>query len=236
MKGPGPRGGSAAPQKPKDAKGTLKFLWTYIKRHKISLIIAIIMTVVNVVASLYATSLMQPVVDKYLHPAAGSLITVDERLAGLMSGVISIAIFFLIECVSSYIQSLLLVRFSQRTVNGVREDLFNYMQSLPVKFYDTNTRGELMSRFTNDCDTLNEALQNSITTVFSSAISLIGIVAMMLVRSIPLTLINLTIIPLMMFTVGKIMKKSHTYFSKRQEYLGDINGYIEEMIGGQKVI
>lgn len=236
MKGPGPRGGTAAPQKPKDAKATFKFLWLYIKKYKISLIIAIIMTVLNVVASLYATSLMQPLVDNYLHPAVGTVITVDERIAGLISGVITIAVFFLIECLTAYLQALLLVRFSQRTINGMRVDLFNYMQTLPIRFYDTNTRGELMSRFTNDCDALNEALQNSITTVFSSAISLVGIVVMMLVRSIPLTLINLTIIPLMLIFVGGIMKKSHVYFSNRQQYLGDINGYIEEMIGGQKVV
>ena len=232
----GIRRGRGEVQKPKDVRKTLRFLWGYIEKYKWQLILSIIMTAANVAASLYATSLMQPLIDNYLHPAAGVAITVDERLAGLVTGVISIGIFFLFEVITSYLQNRLLVRFSQKAINSVRTDLFDYMQELPVRFYDTNTRGELMSRYTNDCDTLIDALQNSVTTLFSSAVSLVGIIAMMLARSVPLTIINLLIIPLLLLTVGKIMKKSHQYFSKRQEYLGNVNGYVEEIITGQKVV
>ncbi len=235
MPGPGKGRNQKAFEKPKNVRATVAFLWKYISRHKGVLLLAIVLTILNVLASLYTTSLMQPIIDNYLHPADSS-VTLNERTLGLLHGVIEIAAFYLIEVIFAYLQSRILVHFSQNTINSIRNDLFDYMQSLPVRFYDTNSRGELMSRFTNDCDALTDTLQSSITSFLSSAVTLVGVIFMMLKRSVVLTLINLLIIPLLLLTVGHIMKKSRHYFAKRQQYLGEVNGYIEEMIAGQKVI
>ncbi len=231
--GPGKRGAS---EKPRNAKKALAFLWKYIACRKWLVIIALSMTLVNVIAGLSATALLQPLIDNYLHPDAESLLTAAQRVSGLLSGVIKIACVYLAQVAAQYIQNRLLVRLSQKTINNIRTDMFGHMQRLPVSFFDRNTRGEIMSRFTNDCDTLNDALQNSITTVFSSSITIAGIIIMMLTRNVVLTLINLLVVPVLMLTVGRLIKKSSEYFVKRQNDLGEVNGYVEEIITGEKVV
>lgn len=222
-------------EKPKNFKRTIWGLWQYLKKRKLLLILAFIMVLLNIGSSLAGVSALQPIIDNFLQPVHGNP-TTAERFAGLLQGVMILGGIYLISVVAAYLQNRLMLMVSQRTINDVRRDLFNHLQGLPVKYFDTHTHGELMSRFTNDVDTLNDAMQNSLTTVFSSVITLAGIVGMMLYRSVWLTLLSLLMMPLMVFCASKVMKASSKHFVAQQKNLGEVNGYIEEIMTGQKVV
>ncbi|MBE7013771.1 MAG: ABC transporter ATP-binding protein [Ruminococcaceae bacterium] len=220
--------------KPKDFKRAVKFLWKYLKKNKFLMIFAFILVFVNIIATLNATSYLQPIIDNFLDMELS--LTVQERLSGLFSGVCTLLLIYLVSVFAQYFQSRIMIKVSQSTIRDLREDLFNHLQTLSVRYYDTHTNGEIMSRFTNDVDTLNDALNNSLTSLFSSAITLIGIIIMMLSKNALLTLVTLLIAPVLMFTSRTIMKKGSKYFKMQQKHLGEVNGYIEETITGQKVV
>ena len=125
---------------------------------------------------------------------------------------------------------------TQRSINDLRRELFDHLQDLSVRYYDTHTHGEMMSRFSNDVDTLNDALANSLTSLFSSVITLAGILFLMLRQSWVLTLLTLAMTPVMFLAAGSLMKRSSKYFVAQQANLGKVNGYVEEIITGQKVV
>ncbi len=231
--GPG-RGPNMVINKPKDFKRAVKFLWKYLKKNKFLMIFAFILVFVNIIATLNATAYLQPIIDNFLDMELS--LTVQERLSGLFSGVCTLLLIYLVSVFAQYFQSRIMIKVSQSTIRDLREDLFNHLQTLSVRYYDTHTNGEIMSRFTNDVDTLNDALNNSLTSLFSSAITLIGIIIMMLSKNALLTLVTLLIAPVLMFTSRTIMKKGSKYFKMQQKHLGEVNGYIEETITGQKVV
>lgn len=231
--GPG-RGPNIVINKPKDFKRAVKFLWKYLKKNKFLMIFAFILVFVNIIATLNATAYLQPIIDNFLDMELS--LTVQERLSGLFSGVCTLLLIYLVSVFAQYFQSRIMIKVSQSTIRDLREDLFNHLQTLSVRYYDTHTNGEIMSRFTNDVDTLNDALNNSLTSLFSSAITLIGIIIMMLSKNAFLTLVTLLIAPVLMFTSRTIMKKGSKYFKMQQKHLGEVNGYIEETITGQKVV
>ena len=231
--GPG-RGPNIVINKPKDFKRAVKFLWKYLKKNKFLMIFAFILVFVNIIATLNATAYLQPIIDNFLDMELS--LTVQERLSGLFSGVCTLLLIYLVSVFAQYFQSRIMIKVSQSTIRDLREDLFNHLQTLSVRYYDTHTNGEIMSRFTNDVDTLNDALNNSLTSLFSSAITLIGIIIMMLSKNALLTLVTLLIAPVLMFTSRTIMKKGSKYFKMQQKHLGEVNGYIEETITGQKVV
>jgi len=222
-------------QKPQDIKGAITKLWCYIKKRKILLFSAFFMVMLNIGASLSATNYLQPIIDRFLQPVTSGL-SVEERLAGLAHGVLVLACIYLVSIVAAYAQNRIMVSLSQKTIREIREDLFNHLQNLPIPYFDSHTNGELMSRFTNDVDTLNDAMQNSLTTFFSSAVTLVGILGLMLYKSWVLTLITVLVAPILLFATGKVMKMSSKYFKEQQENLGEVNGYIEEIMTGQKVV
>ena len=228
------RGPNMVINKPKDFKRAVKFLWKYLKKNKFLMIFAFILVFVNIIATLNATAYLQPIIDNFLDMELS--LTVQERLSGLFSGVCTLLLIYLVSVFAQYFQSRIMIKVSQSTIRDLREDLFNHLQTLSVRYYDTHTNGEIMSRFTNDVDTLNDALNNSLTSLFSSAITLIGIIIMMLSKNAFLTLVTLLIAPVLMFTSRTIMKKGSKYFKMQQKHLGEVNGYIEETITGQKVV
>ena len=232
IKGPG---AARVIEKPKDFKGTLKFLWTYLKAKKVLLFITAIMILINVFFSLAATNYLEPIINKFLQQVNKNP-TTAERLAGLLNGVMVLFGLYAVSILAAYIQSRLMVLSTQKIINSIRQDLFNHLQTLPVRYYDTHTHGELMSRFTNDIDTLNDALNNSLTAFLTSILNLSGILFLMFSKSIPLTIFILFMTPLMFKIVGKITKKSSNYFIEQQSNLGKVNGYIEEIVTGQKVV
>ncbi|MEA4989006.1 MAG: ABC transporter ATP-binding protein [Anaerovorax sp.] len=222
-------------QKPQDTKKTILHLWSYLKKRKVLLLIAFLMVLINIGASLTATNYLQPIIDNFLQPVSTNL-SIQERFLGLIHGVFVLAAIYIVSIIAAYAQSRIMVGISQKTIKDIREDLFNYLQGLPIPYFDAHTNGELMSRFTNDVDTLNDAMQNSLTTFFSSTITLTGILGLMLYKSWVLTLLTLLIAPILLFTTSRVMKASSKYFKAQQESLGEVNGYIEEIMVGQKVV
>ena len=222
-------------QKPKNFKRAFLGIWSYLKRRKLLLMLAFFLSLANIAASLSATAYLQPLIDNFLQPVTAGLSAAD-RLAGLGRGAAVLLSIYLVSVVAAYFQSRIMMSLSQRTINEVRKDLFDHLQTLSVRYYDTHANGEIMSRFTNDVDTLNDALQNSLMTFFGSVITITGILGMMLYRSWPLTLLTLLMTPLMLFAAGRLMKLSSGYFSEQQKALGEVNAYIEEIITGQKVV
>lgn len=222
-------------QKPQHLRQTLAKLSSYLRRYRMLLILAFLMVFVNIAASLAGTSYLQPIIDNFLAPVKGNP-TVAERLSGLARGAAVLLGIYILSCAAAYAQSRLMVYIAQHTIHDVRRDLFQHLQGLPVRYFDTRTHGEMMSRFTNDVDTLNDALQNGLTTLFSSVITIVGILALMLYRSIPLTLLTLCFTPILIFAVTTVMKRSSKYFAAQQKNLGAVNGYIEEMMTGAKVV
>ncbi|HPE96211.1 MAG TPA: ABC transporter ATP-binding protein, partial [Bacillota bacterium] len=159
-----------------------------------------------------------------------------EIIVYLITGIILLAIIYIVGVISTYVQSRIMLTISQSAIERIRNDLFDKIESLPVKFYDTNSTGELMSRFTNDVDNIGTMLDSSIVSLFSGVITLIGTFAMMLYTNLLLTVITIVFVPLFTFGGIYIAKKSRKYYSGQQAALGAANGYIEETVSGQKVI
>ena len=231
----GPGGAAMMVEKPQSIRRSLTFLWKYLQHRKSLLALAFAMVLLNTGASLAGTNYLQPIIDNFLDPATAAA-GAAARLSGLARGVAVLSCIYLVSVVASYLQSRLMVRVSQTTINQVRRDLFNHLQGLSVRYFDSRTTGDVMSRFTNDVDTLNEALQNGLTTLFSSSITVAGIFGLMLWRSPLLTVLALCSVPLTLLATKNVMKLSRNYFQEQQRCLGEVNGYIEEIMSGQKVV
>ncbi|WP_084163915.1 ABC transporter ATP-binding protein [Olivibacter sitiensis] len=224
---PGNRGKAIGVEKPKDSLAVLVRLWKYLSRQKLLLSLVLLALVVNTLANLGGSYLLRPIINDYIVP--GNLAGL-AKMAFLMIGI------YLIGAIASIAQSRLTISMAQKTVMQIRKDLFGKMQMLPVRFYDTHQHGDLMSRFTNDIETVSEALNNSVVQLLISSITLMGTLGLMIYISPMLTLVSLIMVPLMLFTASKIIKKSKQFFGANQAALGTANGYVEEMISGQKVV
>ncbi len=222
-------------EKPESIKKSLRFIWGYLKHRKGLLVLALIMVGLNTVAFLAGTNYLEPIIDNFLDPRTATG-TVQQRLSGLASGMVTLGCIYSVTVVSSYLQNRFMVKVSQRTINEVRRDLFHHLQELPVRYFDSRSTGDVMSRFTNDVDTLNEALQNGLTTLFSSSITVTGILVLMVRRSFLLTFLAVCSVPLTLLATGRIMKISRRFFQEQQSCLGNVNAYIEEIMSGQKVV
>ena len=231
--GPG-RGANMVIQKPRDFKRAVKFIWRYIKKSKYVILLAFSLVLINIFSTLSATNTLQPIIDNFLDMELD--ITKAERISGLFSGALTLLCFYLLSVLAQYFQQRIMVKVTQTTIRDLREDLFSHLQTLGVRYYDTHTNGEIMSRFTNDVDTLNEALNNSLTALFSSVITLTGILYLMFSKNPLLTLVTLALTPVLFYTSRTIMKHGGKYFKLQQRNLGAVNGYIEEIITGQKVV
>ena len=222
--GPGPRGGF---QKPKDLRGTLGKLMRYLGRYKAHLAIVVVLLVVSSLCGVGGSYLLKPLINDYIVPG-------DFR--GLARMLAVMAAVYVCGSLASFGYARIMVHVSQNSVAAIRADLFDKMQKLPLKFFDTHTHGELMSRYTNDIETVSEALNNSFGSLVSCTLTFVGTVTMMLVLSPVLTLVTFGMMVVMFFVVTLIGGRSRRYFAAQQKTLGDVNGYIEEMIEGQKVI
>ena len=227
-RGPGPRGGG----KPKDSKATIKRLLSYLEQDKMLLVIAFICVIANTVASLAGSYMLRPLINKYIVPTDGSA----GSIAGLAGGLAVLAVIYLVGVAANYLQARLMLEIAQGALLRIRTDLFEKMQALPVKYYDTNSNGDLMSRFTNDVDTIGNMLSNTLVQLFSGILSVIGTFALMVYTNVYLTVITVVMLPLMMKAGGFVASRSQKYFSAQQSALGAMNGYIEETITGQKVV
>ncbi len=161
---------------------------------------------------------------------------IANGIKSLIIGLIIMALIYAAGIVSTYLQQRIMLGVSQRALKSIRKDLFDHIQKLPVRYFDTNSTGDIMSRFTNDVDNVGEMLNNTIIQLISGAISIIGTVAMMIYMNLWLALMTIALVPLMVFAGRKIAMKSSKYYREQQSALGKINGYIEETVTGQKVV
>lgn len=213
--------------KPTEGRKTFLRLMSYLTCDKKLLSVIGFLIIVSIVSSLLGSYMLRPIINDYILPG---------NFDGLIKILLVLAGIYLAGVIATYIQYILLNKIGQNTVTRMRTDLFKKMEQLPVKYFDTHQHGDLMSRYTNDIDQISTALTDSLSDMLSSALMLIGIFTLMIYISPILTLVTLITVPLMFISAKLIVKRSRKYFKSQQETLGEVNGYIEEMISGQKVI
>lgn len=230
--GPGRRMPAAGGQRPKNSRETVRRLLSYLGEDKAKMALAFICVILNTVGTLAGAYMLRPIINTYIVPLDGS----RGDPAGLFRALVVMAVVYLVGVGANYAQAKIMLTVAQNALKKIRNELFGKMQSLPVRFYDTNSNGDLMSRFTNDVDTVGQMLSNTLVQLFSGTLSIIGTLALMIYTNIWLTLITLVMIPLMMKAGGSVARRSQKYFSAQQASLGAVNGYIEETITGQRVV
>lgn len=235
MGGPGGgRGPMRGPvRKPKDTKKAILRILSYIGKQKWLLLLVVILICISALADVAGTYFLKPIINDYLIPLIGQK---NPDLSAFIAMLCLMAGIYLAGALSSYGYNRIMLSISTRALKDVRTDLFSAMQKLPIKFFDTHSHGELMSRFTNDTDTLREIISMGIPHFISSMLSVIGVFVMMLVLSPTLTILVLFMLAIMLFVVKTVGKRSGYYFKAQQQELGRVNGYIEEMIEGQKIV
>ena len=227
-----PRRGHGGPgrhgfQKPKDLKRTVATLLTYVGRSRWLLAVVALCVVLNSLCSILGAYLLKPIINDCIIPGD------YERLAWMLA---LVALVYIIGAVLSFAYARIMVSVSQRTTHAIRGELFAKMQNLPLSYFDTHTHGDLMSRYTNDIETITEILNNGLVNLISNSVTFVGTVAVMLYLNPVLFLVTVFSIIMMFLVVMSIGKRSRRYFAEQQKSLGALNGYIEEMIEGQKVI
>ena len=224
--GGGP-GGMRGFEKPKNAKQTMLRLMGYLMNYKLSLVAVIIMLLINTASSLAGNYFLKPLINDYILPG---------NFTGLVGALGVLAGIYLAGVAASYLQSRIMMITAQKTTNKLRSDLFDKMQSLPLKYFDSHTHGELMSRYTNDIDNIQMSLEQSVTSLIFSALLFVGTIVMMLVLSPILFIVTFMVMALTIFIISKITGKSAAYYKDQQRTIGQLNGFIEELVDGQKVV
>ena len=219
--------GSHGFQRPKDIKGTFRKLMGYVGRYKGSLVLVAVCLVVSSGASVATSYMLKPLLNSYIIPG---------DFPGLFKMLLLMGGLFALSSLCSYAYARIMVHVAQHTVAALRQDLFDRLQELPVSYYDRHQSGDLMSRFTNDIDTVSEMLNSSFASIISNVLTFLGTVLMMIILNPWLTLITFGFLALMGVVVKVIGGRSRVNFQRQQAALGAVNGYIEEMIEGQKVI
>ena len=221
------RRGRISIEKPKNSKKVIFRLWKYLRRQKLLMLVVLTLLLINTGATLAGSYLLRPIINKYIIP---------HDIHGLIRMIFLLFGIYVSGSFAAIWQNRLMIAVAQKTISVIRADLFSKLQSLPLKFFDRNSHGDLMSRFTNDIDNVSDALNTSVMQLFASTITLAGILILMIYISPLLTLVTLFIVPLMLWVANQIIKKSKNFFTTQQVAIGDVNGYVEEMFTGQKVV
>ena len=202
-------------------------------RYKAQLVMVIICILLSAAAGVAGSLFIKILIDKYITPL---LLQSNPVFTGLLKAVLLMACIYMIGVISTYIYNRSMVVIAQGVLKKIRDEMFSHMQTLPIKYFDTHTHGDIMSYYTNDTDTLRQMISQSLPMMFSSIITIAAVFCAMLATSIYLTLIVIVSVAVMMIVTKKIGGKSASFFMKQQKALGTLNGYIEEMINGQKVV
>lgn len=213
-------------KRPKNTKKTLLQMFSYLGRHKKIMAAIAVLVAVSALANIYGTYLLKPVINTYV---------LQKDVPGLIRMILFMGVMYAVGALACFGYNQLMVHTSQTVVKEIRADLFSHVQKLPLKYFDAHTHGELMSRFTNDVDTISEALNNSFAMLIQSFITVSGTIIMLLVLDARLSLIVFFFLFLMALYIRHNGKLSKKYFSEQQAHLGSINGFVEEMVAGQKV-
>lgn len=220
-------------KKPKDGKKTLLRILRYLEEYRFQLVLVALLVVVSSGAGVVGTYFLKPIIDNDIAPWIGSG---NPDLRGLLHSIILLAAIYAAGALCTYAYNRIMVNIAANSLYKMRMDMFTHMQTLPIRYFDSRTHGEIMSRYTNDIDTLRNMMSQSVPQLISSGITVAGVFIMMLVLSIPLTIL----VVLMMLTIFGVIKlvggKSALYYRNQQKAIGAVNGYIEEMIEGQKVV
>jgi len=233
-RGPGRRhhGAALAAGKPGNSGETIRRLLSYLEEDKKKLILAFLCVIVNTVGSLGGAYMLRPIINTYIVPVDGS----RGDPAGLAGALLVMGAIYFAGVAANYAQAKIMLTVAQNALQKLRSDLFEKMQHLPIRFYDTNNNGDLMSRFTNDVDTIGQMLSSTLVQLFSGALSVIGTLLLMIYTNIWLTVITVVMIPIILRAGGFVAGHSQKFFNEQQASLGAINGFIEETISGQKVV
>ncbi len=213
--------------KPKDTKATIKRLWTYLAGSKLLLILVLCLVLVSVAANLAGPYLLGLSIDALTQSAP---LTVLAKYAGLM------ILFYLVNAVFTWGQTYFMANIAQDTVLRLRKDLFEHVQTLSLRYFDTHPHGDLMSRMTNDIDNVSNTLTQSITQLISSVITITGVLIVMLRLNWILALVTIATVPLIFLIVSRVIKRTRKAFKEQQRFLGNVNSLIEEYVSGQKVV
>ena len=214
-------------------KVTMNRLLSYLKEYKLRFTVVLICILISAVAGVAGSLFLQVVIDDYITPL---LKTASPDFAGLFHAVLTMAAIYLIGILATLFYNRTMVSISQGILKKIRDQMFSHMQRLPIRYFDTHTHGDVMSRYTNDTDTLRQMLSMSVPQMFSSIVTIVAVVCAMLYTSVYLTILVAIVVFFIMKVFKFIASHSGKYFIKQQETLGDVNGYIEEMINGQKVV
>ncbi len=215
-------------------KSTVVRVLSYIKNgHKLEMIFSSLCIIINSLVGVAASLFLKNLIDDYISPL---LLSQVADYSNLLFAIIKIGIIFLIGIIASFISSVLMNNMAQSILKKIREEMFEHMEKLPIKYFDEHTHGEVMSYYTNDIDAMEGFFTQSISQIISTIITIISVFFTMIALNVPLTLVVILTISFMYFVLGKISGKSGKYFRENQEAIAKINGYIEEMMNGEKVI
>lgn len=230
--GPPNRNINQKKQKPKNTKATAKRLFSYLEQEKHKIAAAFVCVLVSSASTLCGSYLLRPIINGLID----STKTSQQKITSLMAGLALMAVVYVLGVGATYLQGRIMISVSQGTLKRIREHLFRKVQKLPVRYFDTNPTGDIMSRFTNDVDIIGEMLNSTLVQIFSGTITLIGTLALMLYTNWVLAVVTIVVSPIIAKIGTAIAGKSRKYFMKQQTDLGKVNGYIEETVTGQKVV
>lgn len=221
-------------RKSQDPLKTLKRLFSYMfKNYKFQLLFVLILILLSTFANVRGSLFLQVVIDDYITPLLGQS---DPDFSGLLKAITTMALIYGVGIISNLGFNLIMVRISEGTQKTIRDEMFTHLETLPIRYFDSNSDGDIMSHFTNDTDTLRQMISQSIPNLVAAVVSFISVFIAMFTISVPLTLVVLVSVSIMIVTIRMIAGRSSRHFGKQQRDLGSVNGYIEEIMHGQKVV
>ena len=233
MPGPGRQPRGMKPQVKNPGELFLRLMKYVLKDYKFHCISVVVLIVVSVLCNVQGTMFMKNLIDEYITPF---LLSDNPNFTPLAHAIAKVAAFYALGVLATFGYNRLMVNVTQGTLRNLRNDLFSHMEKLPIKYFDTHAHGDIMSVYTNDIDTLRQMISQSMPQLLNSGITIVSVFISMLILSIPLTIVTMVMVGIMVFCSKKSAGQSGAYFAKQQKDLGTVNGYIEEMMNGQKVV
>lgn len=231
--GPGGRNRGPRPQIQNPGKLFRRLMSYILKNYSLHLLVVMVCIFISVLANVRGTMFTKTLIDDYITPMLKSG---NHDFTPLLYAILKVAVFYLVGVLATYVYSRIMINVSQGTLRNLRNDMFTHMENLPIKYFDTHAHGDIMSLYTNDIDTLRQMISQSMPQLFSSAITIVSVLVSMVTLNIPLTALTLFMVAIMLFSSKKVAGLSGRFFVAQQRDLGAVNGYIEEMMEGQKVV
>ncbi len=228
-----PARGTMPMKKPKNAKKTVARIMSYLSEYRLMLILVCILVALSSGAAVAGTYFLKPIIDDFIAPMIGSQ---NPDFTDLLRIIIMLAAIYAMGAICTYAYNRIMVNIAADSLYKMRMDMFTHMQKLPIRYFDTRTHGEIMSRYTNDIDTMRNMMSQSIPQLVSSTITVVGVFVMMMILSIPLTVLVVVMLFVISWVIKVVGSKSSVFYRNQQKAIGAVNGYVEEMIDGQRVV